>query len=375
MRIAFVTETFLPRVNGITHTLTHLLGHLSQRGHTSLMIAPAGAPARFADTPIVPVRGMHFPWYPEWQAIPPSPMVAQTLRAFEPDLVHVVNPISLGLSGLRAGRALRRPVVASYHTDVPGFLSRWNYRWLAGPVRAWLRWLHNQADVNWCPSETTRAELSRQGFERMQVWSRGVDTARFSPAHRDPAWRARLSDGHPDALLLLYVGRVSHEKRVAWLLDALRAARQVNPAARLVIAGDGPARAQLHAQAAGLPVHFAGYLHGHDLACAYAACDMFVFPSANETFGNVALEAMASGLPVIAARAGGILDFVHHGTEGLLFNSDDAAQFAQHATTLAADAAMRTQLAAAGRAVALGRSWSGVLDRLLDDYAAIVASR
>jgi phosphatidylinositol alpha 1,6-mannosyltransferase len=368
LRIAFFTETFLPKIDGIVNTLCYLLNYLARQGHASLMFAPHGASVRYAATPLVRLRGFAFPLYPELKLVPPTVNVMRELRAFRPDLVHVVNPITLGLAGMRQARRLGVPVVASYHTDVPGYAARWGMGMLAPSIWRLFREIYNQADLTLCPSQATLDELRRQGFHNLHVWTRGVDATRFHPRQRDPAWRARLSGGHPEAPLLLYVGRLSPEKRVEWLLPLLTAV----PQARLAIVGDGPAREKLAARFAGAPAVFTGYLRGADLARAYAAADLFVFPSANETLGNVLLEAMASGLPVVAARAGGPLDIVTEGQTGLLFAPDNQAEWITAVTRLVQDPTYARWLGGNGRARAVARGWDNVFDLLIEDYLSVM---
>lgn len=371
MRIAFFTETFLPKIDGIVNTLCHLLDHLAVRGHTGLLFAPQGGPFRYAQTPVIGLTGIPFPLYPELKLVPPHIDVSRRLAAFQPDLIHVLNPFSLGLVGLNQARALQVPLVASYHTDIPGFAVRWGLGLFRDPLWAYLRWLHNQADLNLCPSRATQLELETQGIQRTKIWSRGIDTRRFNPAQRNQAWRLRLSGGQPDAPLLLYVGRLSPEKRVHWLRPVLAALPQV----RLAVVGDGPARSDLERLFADTPTVFTGYLQGEALAQAYAAADMFVFPAANETLGNVVLEAMASGLPVVTARAGGVLDHVREHETGLMFEPESQDSLIVAVSQLVADEAYARQLGASGRARVQHRSWAAVLDGLLADYETLIESR
>jgi glycosyltransferase involved in cell wall biosynthesis len=197
----------------------------------------------------------------------------------------------------------------------------------------YFRWLHNQATLNLCPSHATLRELQTQGYKQLQVWGRGVDSQRFHPARRTDDWRRRLSGGESERPLLLYVGRLSLEKRVDWLQPLLHAV----PAARLAIVGDGPLRPTLEQTFAGLPVCFTGYLTGGDLAAAYAAADVFVFPAHNETFGNVVAEVMASGLPVVAARSGGVEEQIVPGVTGLHAAAGSQADFLDCAASLVRD--------------------------------------
>jgi hypothetical protein len=222
VRIVLFTETFLPKVDDIVKTLCRLLEHLAIRGHKCLVFVPTGGPTYYAKTPVVGLPGHPFPLYPELRLVPPYVDVSRHLGAFRPDVVHLVNPVSLGLAGLQQARRLDIPVVASYHTDIPGFAEQWGLGVLSEPLWTYLRWVHNQMDLNLCPSHATQAELEARGFQRLKVWSRGVDTARFHPRHRTRAWRVRLSGGHPDAPLLLFVSRLAPEKRVEWLRPLLR---------------------------------------------------------------------------------------------------------------------------------------------------------
>jgi len=367
MRIAIFSESFLPKWDGVANTVCHLLDHLAARGHSSLMFAPEGASERYAETHIVGLSSFSFPLYPDLKLVPPLVNVKQQLAAFHPDIVHLVNPASLGLVGTRTARELNLPTVASYHTDIPGYTTLYGLDLLKEPVWNYFRWLHNQADLNYCPSTFTRDELVAHGFKRVKVWPHGVDTVRFNPSWRDQAWRMRLTDGHPDAPLLLYVGRLAVEKRVDWLRPLL----DVVPGARLALVGDGPMRPALEAQFAGTPTVFTGYLKGEDLSRAYAAADIFVFPSANETFGNVVLEAMASGLPAIAPRSGGPVDQVTSGENGYLFAPDDQDAMFAAVRRCVYDRAHTLQLGMAARMFAESQSWETILDDLLEDYQAL----
>jgi len=370
MRIALFAETFLPKWDGIAHTLCRLLDHLAARGHASLMFAPEGAPSRYAHTAIVGLPGFAFPLYPDLRMVSPTINVEERLATFQPDLVHLVNPALLGWVGLRHARALGVPVIASYHTDIPGYAERYGLGLLREPLWAYFRWIHNQADLNLCPSRFTCEELHGRGFQRLAIWGRGVDTVRFSPRHRSESWRLRLSGGRPESPLLLYVGRLAVEKRVEWL----RALLYELPGVRLTIVGDGPLRARLEEQFAETPTVFTGYLQGKDLAQAYASADLFVFPSANETLGNVVLEAMSSGLPVVAPRSGGVLDHVVDGENGFLFDKGDVADLVAAVRSLVSDPALTGRLAVTARQHAERQSWQAILDGLLIHYEVLAQS-
>jgi phosphatidylinositol alpha 1,6-mannosyltransferase len=368
MRIAIFTETFLPKIDGIVNTFCYFLDYLAAQGHDSLLFAPEGSLAHYANTPVIRYPGVTFPWYPELKLAWPTWSIGRHLAGFRPDVVHVANPVSLGMAGIFQARRQGIPVAASFHTDVAGFAAQWGFKALDRPIWAWLRSVHNLADLNFCPSYVTLRQLQAHRFQRVKVWSHGVDTARFHPGKRTAVWRERLSDGHPEAPLLLFVGRVSPEKGI----DQLRPVLEQFPQTRLAVVGDGPARANLKAHFAGLPVVFTGYLRGEELAYAYAAADIFTFPSPHETLGNVVLEAMASGLPVIAPRSGGLLDFLREGENGLAYAPGNEAGLITAVHHLLTNNTLRQQLAENGRRLAESLTWAHVFDGLLADYQTLI---
>jgi len=368
MRIAYFSEVFVPKVDGIVTTLRYLLEHVGSRGHESVLFAPASAPPRYAQTRVIGVPGIPMPLYPELRLSAPIRSVSRELDAFKPDIIHLVNPVTLGLAGIRYARRRGVPLVASYHTDLPGFAARWGLS-AAGPALwSFIRHVHGSCALNLCPSAETRDELANQGIPNLAVWGRGVDTALFGPEKRDVEWRTRLTGGHPDRPLLLYVGRLSPEKRVGWISECLDAL----PEARLAIVGDGPARSKLEAQFSGKPAVFTGYLHGEDLARAYAAGDAFVFPGANETLGNVVLEAMASGVPVVAPASGGVLDHVRDGYSGLLFDPESRSSMAGAVRRLVRDPELSARVRANGLDRTQRLSWTAENDRLLARYERVI---
>lgn len=368
LRIAIFTETFLPKVDGIVNTLCHYLEHLATRDHQVLLFAPSGGPQHYNGAQVAYYRGFSCPLYPELKLVPPFAGVGRPLKAFQPDIVHSVNPVSIGLAGMLLARSMDVPLVVSYHTDIPGYTKRWQLGVLERPLWSAFRWVYNQSDMTLCPSNWTLAELQKQGFRNLRLWTRGVDTERFHPGRYSPEWRERLGKGDTTAPLLLYVGRLSPEKRVEWLRPLLEAF----PRARLAIVGDGPARPKLQDLFAGTRTVFTGYLRGIDLARAYASADVFLFPSANETLGNVVLEAMASGLPVVAADAGGQLDLIVEGESGLLFDSSNQVDFLRVVSRVLSDIALARRLGRKAREYALTRSWARLLDELLHDFRLLI---
>ncbi len=363
MRVALISETFLPSVNGITTTLCRMLDHLAAHRHDALVIAPHDAPPSYAGFSIVSLPSVPLPFYPEVKVTPPRWNIAAQLRRFGPDVVHVVGPVVLGAAATLAALQLRLPIVSSYHTNFGTYSTHYGLGYMRAPLNAYLRLVHNRSAMTLCPSRATLRELHAQGFRRLRVWGRGVDTDRFHPHHRSLAWREAMGVEAGETVLL-YVGRLANEKRLDVLADALPAL----PNVRLLIVGDGPVRARLTQRMAGLPVHFTGYLEGHALATAYASADVFVFPSDTETFGQVVQEAMASGLPVVGARGGGTLDLVQDGTTGRLFTPGCVPDLVAQLGQLLLSPAQGMAMGAAARAYAQQRSWSRVIDQLLEHY-------
>ncbi len=366
MRVALVCETFLPDVNGVTTTLCRLLEYLQQQGHEALLFAPQGAPTNYAGAEIIPLSGMPLPLYPEVKVTPPQPGLTSRLRQFQPELVHLVGPVVLGAIVPGIVRRLGLPLIASYHTDFGAYSRHYGFGFLQHGVNAWLRWIHNRCRINLCPSSFTLRVLRSAGFRRLRIWGRGVDTERFHPRYRSEAWRAAVG-ARPGERILLYVGRLAAEKRIDLLPEAIRGI----PDVRLVFVGDGPFRAELQRRCTGLPVHFTGYLKGDDLATAYASADVFLFPSDTDTFGQVIQEAMASALPVIAARAGGAIDLVHHGQNGYLFAPGVATDLRARLRELLANDDLRLAQGMAGRVIAEQRSWPRVMNELMGYYAQV----
>ncbi len=319
MRIALFTETFLPKVDGIVTRLRHTVEHLQRNGDQVLVVCPDGGLTEYKGAKIYGVSGVPLPMYPELKMAFPRPSIGHVLEDFKPDLIHVVNPAILGLGGIYFAKSLNIPLVASYHTHLPQYLSHYGLGALEGLLWELLKAAHNQAQLNLCTSTAMVQELVNHGIERVDLWQRGVDTEMFQPHLRTKQMRSRLSQGFPDHPLFLYVGRVAAEKQI----DEIKGVLEAIPNSRLAIVGDGPGREDLEAHFAGTNTHFVGYLHGLELGSAYASADAFIFPSRTETLGLVLLEAMAAGCPVVAAASGGITDIVTDGVNGYLFEPHD----------------------------------------------------
>jgi glycosyltransferase involved in cell wall biosynthesis len=319
MRIALFTETFLPKVDGIVTRLKHTVEHLQRLGDEVMVFCPEGGLREYMGAQIHGVSGLAFPLYPELKLALPRPSIGEALEQFQPDLIHIVNPAVLGLAGLYYSKTLNIPLMASYHTHLPKYLEHYGLGMFEGVMWELIKAVHNQARLNLVTSTAMQEELSAHGVERVRVWQRGVDTDLFRPELKSQGMRDRLTQGHPEAPLLLYIGRLSAEKEV----DRIKPVLAAIPGARLALVGDGPHREELEKHFAGTNTNFVGYLAGEELAAAYATADVFVFPSRTETLGLVLLEAMAAGCPVVAADAGGIPDIVTNGENGYMFDPKD----------------------------------------------------
>ena len=369
MRIALFTETFVPKVDGIVTRLKHTVEHLQRAGDEVLVFSPDGGVKEYKGAKIHGVAGFPLPMYPELKLAIPSSKLRPAIEKFQPDLIHIVNPAVLGLGGLYYAKKLDIPLVASYHTHLPQYLHHYGFGMFEEVLWALLRGVHNQAALNLCTSTAMVSELSGHGIERTDLWQRGVDTEMFQPHLYSPKMRDRLTQGHPEAPLLLYVGRLSAEKEIENIKPVLDSI----PHARLALVGDGPNRNALKEHFAGTHTNFVGYLQGLELAAAFASADAFLFPSRTETLGLVLLEAMAAGCPVVAAGTGGITDIVTDGENGYLFDPSDANGAIEATRRLLANKAERETLRANARAEAERWGWAAATAQLRQYYREVVA--
>lgn len=363
VRVAVVTESFLPQVNGVTNSVLRVCEQLERTGHEVLVLAPGPGPTRYAGARIVRTPSLPLPGYRDFRIAQPWPALTRTLRGFDPDVVHLASPTVLGAQAAFAARRLGVPVVAVYQTDLAGFAARYGLSRAERTVWHWLRAVHDAAARTLAPSSAAVEQLRRQGVDRVARWARGVDLLRFAPEHRDERLRRTYAG---DDVLVGYVGRIAHEKEVR-LLTHLAA----KPGLRLVVVGDGPQRAALQAQ---LPTAaFLGFQSGTELARTFASLDLFVHTGSHETFCQAAQEALASGVPVVAPAAGGLLDLVEPGRNGLLFTPGSGPDLAAQVDLLAADPATRLRMGRRARASVLGRTWDVIGDQLVEHYDQVCA--
>ena len=369
LRIAVVTETYPPEINGVARTVGLMVDALLARGHQIELVRPRqagdGCDSSAGRSPGLDERltvGFRIPNYPDLQiGIIRTQRLVQAWNTRRPDIVHVITEGPLGWSALRAARKLDIPVVSDFHTNFHDYSRHYGFGWIAGLITGYLRSLHNRSDRTFVPTHEMRERLRRLGFSRLTVVGRGIDTRLFSPERRSAELRSAWQCGN-DSLVALYVGRLAAEKNLRLFVQTVRAARCTRPDLRVVIVGDGPLGRSLRAE--NPDFLFAGMRTGEDLAAHYASADLFVFPSLSETFGNVTMEALASGLAVLAFDYAAAREHIVHGHNGLVAPCDDELAFRRHALRLAGSVEEVRKLRLRARQTAERLSWSKAFDDL-----------
>ncbi|MBL8313305.1 MAG: glycosyltransferase family 1 protein [Rubrivivax sp.] len=375
LRVAVVTETYPPEINGVAATIARVVEGLRGRGHEVQLVRPrqdrseaaADGPG-FAE---LLMRGLPIPRYPQLRlGLPSRRALVRHWTAHRPDVVHLVTEGPLGWSALQAALQLRLPVVSDFRTNFHAYSRHYGVAWLRDPIMAYLRKFHNRTACTMVPTETLRTELRASGFRRLRVVSRGVDTRLFDPARRSRALR-RDWGANEDDTVAICVGRLAPEKNLGSLIDAYRAMRERDPTVRLVLVGEGPERARLQQRCP--EAVFAGVRRGEDLAMHYASADVFLFPSQTETFGNVLPEAMASGLAVLGHRYAAAAQLVQHGENGLVVPFGDDHAFVHAASALAGQRDRIRGLGSAARVTALHQDWARVVAAVESEYLSAMA--
>ncbi|MCG8499938.1 MAG: glycosyltransferase family 1 protein [Firmicutes bacterium] len=372
MKIAFFTDTFLPQINGVTKTLARLIKYLDKKGIEHLVFAPDHHEEDFFTYNVERFLSFKFFLYPECRlSIPNFFRIHKKLNAFRPELIHIATEFNMGLAGLQYGKTKEVPIVSSYHTNFSKYLQYYGLEFLENALWNYMQWFHNQCSINLCPSHETKKMLENKGVNHLGIWTRGIDCEEFKPEFRSQALRESL--GAADKIVLLYVGRISIEKDLDILFDSFKNINQkYYDKVSLVITGDGPMLSKFKTEAPD-NVIFTGYKQGRELAEIYASADIFMFPSTTETFGNVVMESMASGVPVVSVAVGGIKDNLLDGHNGLICKPRNVQDFTQAAMRLIEDRVLRVELGYQARQYALMRSWKNVFDKLISDYERTLA--
>lgn len=373
LRVAMVTETWPPEVNGVAATISRIAEGLRDQGHALQIVRPrqggrdgSTGPARDAGFAEVLMRGLPIPRYPELRMGLPSRRALVSLWSRQrPDIVHLVTEGPLGWSALNAALQLRLPVVSDFRTNFQAYSAHYGLAWLRSPIMGYLRRFHNRTACTMVPTQALAAELTGSGFRGLRVIARGVDARRFDPAFRSNALRASWG-ATPGHVVALCVGRLAPEKNLDTVVEAWREMREVRPSAKLVLVGDGPDAARLR-QVVPEAV-FAGVQRGDALAAHYASADVFLFASMTETFGNVVPEAMASGLAVLAYEHAAAGQLIRHGRDGLLAPFGDRAAFLRLAARMAGDPAEIDRLRAEARRTACQLDWQRIVEAIELEY-------
>lgn len=370
MKLALVTETYPPEINGVAMTLSRLALGLAARGHRIEVIRPrqTNEPKTSGNTFTESngvmhwlVPGLPIPLYKSLRiGLPVGPALKRHWDAQPPDVVHVATEGPLGLAALYSARQFKLPITSSFHTNFHQYSGHYGLKAGQEIALRYLRWFHNRTRCTLVPTDQMLAQLRDDGFERLSVLARGVDGQLFSPAKRSLALRATWGAA-PEDPVMIYVGRIAAEKNLGLAVQAFLAMKTLSPRAKFVLVGDGPERASLKTKYPDF--HYAGTHRGEQLAEHYASADVFVFPSTTETFGNVITEAMASGLVVLSYDYAAARQFIHHGENGFVASFDDRAAFVAVAREVMKGQSIWPNTRANARATALTITWDAIITR------------
>ena len=370
MKVALFTDTFLPQINGVTKTLGKYVEYMEKNDIEYRVFAPVDGEKEYNEN-IIRFFSFKFFLYPDCRvSLPNYFSIAKELDKFKPDIVHIVTPFNIGLCGLKYAKSHNVPLVSSYHTNIAQYLEYFHLKFLTNICWEFFRWFHRHCRKNYCPSQVTYKLLEQEGIKNLEIWGRGIDTNKFSPANRDIEYRKSLNID--DKLVFLYVGRISPEKDLNVFMET---AKELNKKymdkIHFLMIGNGPMYNEIKENK--LPnMTLTGFLQGEELTKAYACADVFMFPSPTETYGNVILEAMASGLATIACFAGGIKENLIDEYNGLACNEKNKEDFYNACERMILDSDLRKKIAQNGRNYCLKRSWDSIFDNLFNSYKEVV---
>lgn len=370
MKIALFTDTYLPQINGVTNTLNKLIQYYETMGIEFKVFVPK-YDIELQDHNIERFHSIKFFLYPDNRVTFPNVFkISSILSDFHPDIIHIMTEFNMGITGMNYGKKHGIPTISNYTTNFSIYSDYYGVPFLKQPIWNYMKWFHTQSDITLCPSIAAQQLLKSQGIHNTKIFSRGIDFNNFHPNHRSNELREQL--GISNKITFLYVGRVSYEKDLDILRKSYQEIRQkYREQVAMVITGDGPCLEKCK-QLFPKDTIYTGFQKGKELAEIYASCDIFVCPSSTETFGNVVLEAMASGLPVIGADAGGVGEIIQHRTTGLKFAERNVDELTKCMDELAENIDVRHDLKTNGREFATNRSWEKIFDGLLNIYQEIL---
>ncbi len=369
MKIALFSDTYYPQINGVTNTLDKLIKYFESNNIEYKIFAPK-YDDEYDDNHTERFYSLKFFLYPECRlALPNIFRISQSLSKFKPDVIHIMTEFNMGITGLNYGKRHNIPTISNYTTNFSQYTEYYNLEFLKQPIWDYMRWFHNQNDITLCPSNEAKKLLNKNGINKTSLFSRGIDSHRFNPAFRNEDLRKKL--GTENKVTFLYVGRVSFEKDMDVLCESYKAIKERYDNASLIITGDGPYLEKCKEMFPRDTI-YTGFKKGNELAEIYASCDIFVCPSSTETFGNVILEAMASGLAVIGADAGGIGEIIKHRQDGLKFRAKDSAGLTCCMQELIENISLRNYIVSNGLKFAQNRTWDKIIDNLFDIYCEVL---
>ncbi len=374
MRVALFTDTFLPQVNGVTNTLNKLIEYYKTQNIQYLVFAPDSYCDLKQNYNVEKFTSIKFFLYPECRlSFPNIFRLRNSLIRFNPDIIHNMTELNMGIAGLTYGKKLRIPTISSFTTNFSQYLKYYNLDIFENTSWNYMRWFHNQNEITLCPSMETNKLLKKHGILNTGIFSRGVDLDNFNEKLRSIDLRKQF--GINDKIVLLYVGRVSKEKDIYVLQESYeKIVNKFKDRVALIITGGGP---ELKTYKKSFPrgTIFTGYKSGIELAQIYASSDIFIFPSSTETFGNVVLEAMASGLPVIAADAGGVKDTVKNKINGVLFKPGDASELTDLIIEIIENESIKNSIKCNARKTVLEKSWTCIFQKLIETYEHVIFNK
>jgi glycosyltransferase involved in cell wall biosynthesis len=371
MKIAIFTDTFYPEVNGVANTLKKFTDYLETQHISYKVFAPISVSNEYISDHIHRLKSLPFFLYPECRlAFPNILQLKAEIEQFSPDLIHVATPFTVGLSGVYFAKKLNIPLVGSYHTDFNDYLHFYDLQFLAKPLWKYMKWFHRSFEKLFVPSIDSFEKLNNRGFRNLEIWPRGVDCQFYHPYYEKEIIRNRYAIS--EKFILTYVGRLAPEKDLKTLMKVAGSLPpEINKKVHWLIAGDGPLLDEL--KMTEVPnMTFTGYLKGVELAEAYSATDLFVFPSPTETFGNVVLEALASGTPVIGANAGGVKNIISPGVTGYLCEPGNAEDFIKNILYGLDNETLRVQMASNARKYALTQKWDQIFEDVIHQYSSVI---
>lgn len=370
MKIALFSDTYNPQINGVTNTLEKLIKYFEENKIEYKIFAPM-----YDDNKLDPhterFYSMKFFLYPECRlAVPNIFRISQLLSEFEPDIIQNMTEFNMGVTGLNYGRKLNIPTISNYTTNFSQYADYYNLEFLKQPIWDYMRWFHNQNNITLCPSHEAQKLLNKNGINKTDIFSRGIDSHLFNPSSRNNNLRKKL--GIENKTTFLYVGRISYEKDIDVFSESYKKIKEkYKDDAALVITGDGPYMDKCKELFPDDTI-YTGFKKGRELAEIYASCDIFVCPSSTETFGNVVLEAMASGLAVIGADAGGVKEIIDHKHNGLKFKTKNSDELFCCMNDLLENSNLRDYIKTNGLKFSRNRSWDRILDGLVNIYCEIL---